>query len=88
MNINRLAKWAHEAKPRERLLGSTEVIESVFGKLKYLEKDRSKGRFAPFLLTLAGVVSKTKSVGGRSENNGVSADKKSKVSPFEPARAR
>jgi hypothetical protein len=76
MNINRLAKWAHEAKPWERLLGSTEVIESVFGKLKYLEKDRLKGRFAPFLLTLVGVVSKTTSVKGRSESNGVSADKK------------
>jgi hypothetical protein len=48
-----------KANPRERLLGSSEVIESVFGKLKYFEKDQSKSGFTVFLLSLAASVSET-----------------------------
>jgi len=50
---------SEKAKPRERLLGSSEVIESVFGKLKYLEKDQSKSGFTVLLLSLAASVSET-----------------------------
>jgi hypothetical protein len=48
-----------KAKPDERLLGSSEVIESVFGKLKNLEQDQVKSGFTAMLLSLAAVVSKT-----------------------------
>ena len=48
-----------KAKSDERLLGSSEVIESVFGKLKYLEKDQSKSGFTVLLLGLAASVSPT-----------------------------
>jgi hypothetical protein len=43
----------------ERLLGSSEVIESIFGKLKNLEQDQVKSGFTAMLLSLAAVVSKT-----------------------------
>lgn len=48
-----------KAKPNERLLGSSEVIESVFGKLKWLEKDQSKSGFTGLILGTAAIVSKT-----------------------------
>ena len=48
-----------KAKPGERLLGSSEIIESVFGKLKNLEQDQVKSGFTAMLLSLAAVVSKT-----------------------------
>jgi hypothetical protein len=48
-----------KAKPNERLLGSSEVIESVFGKLKWLEKDQSKSGFTGLILATAAIVSKT-----------------------------
>ncbi len=38
------------AKPGERLPGSTEVLESCFGKLKQLEKQQSRGGFTQLLL--------------------------------------
>ena len=48
-----------KAKPDERLLGSSEIIESVFGKLKNLEQDQVKSGFTAMLLSLAAVVSTT-----------------------------
>ena len=43
---NELAKFVEKeslkANDDERLLGSSEIIESVFGKLKFLEKDQPK----------------------------------------------
>ena len=48
-----------KARPGERLLGSSEIIESVFGKLKNLEQDQVKSGFTAMLLSLAAVVSKT-----------------------------
>jgi len=48
-----------KAKPTERLLGSSEVIESVFGKLKRLEKDQAKNGFTGMLLSIAAMVSST-----------------------------
>jgi hypothetical protein len=48
-----------KANPGERLLGSSEVIESVFGKLKRVERDQSKNGFTGLLLSVAAMVSTT-----------------------------
>jgi hypothetical protein len=47
------------AKPKERLLGSSEIIESLFGKQKHIEKQQSKSGFTGLLLSLAAIVSET-----------------------------
>jgi hypothetical protein len=41
---------ARKARPGERLPGSTEVLESCFGRFKNLEKDQAKGGFTSLLL--------------------------------------
>jgi hypothetical protein len=41
---------ASKAKPEERLPGSTEVLESCFGRFKTLERDQAKGGFTSLLL--------------------------------------
>lgn len=48
-----------KAKPNERLPGSSEVIESVFGKMKWLEKDQAKSGFTGLILGVAAIVSHT-----------------------------
>ena len=48
-----------KAKPNERLLGSSEVLESVFGRFKQLEHDQVKSGFTGLLLSLAALVSTT-----------------------------
>ncbi len=48
-----------KTKPNERLLGSSEVIESVFGKMKWLEKDQAKSGFTGLILGVAAIVSHT-----------------------------
>jgi hypothetical protein len=50
-----------QVRPGERLLGSSEIIESVFGKMKRLEQDQSKNRFTTLLLGLGALVSTTTS---------------------------
>jgi hypothetical protein len=54
-----LAEESLQARPHERLVGSSEVIESVFGKLKRLEHDQSKGGFTGLVLSSAAMVSTT-----------------------------
>ena len=44
------------ARPGERLVGSSEVEESVFGKLKSLEGDQSSSGFTRYVLSLGAVV--------------------------------
>ena len=44
------------ARPGERLIGSSEVEESVFGKLKALEGDQSRSGFTSYVLSLGAVV--------------------------------
>ena len=44
------------ARPDERLVGSSEVEESVFGKLKSLEGDQSSSGFTRYVLSLGAVV--------------------------------
>ena len=53
------AEQEMKVRPKERLLGSSEVIESVFGKFKYIEKDQAKSGFTGLLLGLPAIVSKT-----------------------------
>ena len=48
-----------KAQLKEKLLGSSEVIESTFGKLKYLEKDHSRCGFTSLILSVGAFVSKT-----------------------------
>lgn len=43
-------------KENERLLGSSEIIESVFGKQKYLERDYAKEGFTPLILGIGAFV--------------------------------
>ena len=54
-----IAAESFKARPDERLVGSSEVIESVFGKLKHLEQDQSKGGFTGLVLSVAAMVSTT-----------------------------
>ncbi|MDY6894327.1 MAG: hypothetical protein SVO01_02750 [Thermotogota bacterium] len=50
---------AEKALPDERLLGSSEIIESSFGKLKYLERNQSKSGFTVFMLSYAASIAET-----------------------------
>lgn len=54
-----VAQEAAKAHPDERLLGSSEIIESVLGKLKRLEQDQSKSGFTGLLLALCATVATT-----------------------------
>lgn len=54
-----VAQEAAKARPNERLLGSSEIIESVLGKLKRLEQDQSKSGFTGLLLALCATVATT-----------------------------
>jgi len=48
-----------KAKDNEKLLGSSEIIESVFGKLKRIEGDQDKSGFTGNVLSICAMVSKT-----------------------------
>jgi hypothetical protein len=48
-----------KAAPHERLLGSSEVIESVFGKLKRLEQHQARSGFTGLVLAVGAIVSPT-----------------------------
>jgi hypothetical protein len=54
-----VAQEAAKARSGERLLGSSEVIESVLGKLKRVEQDQAKSGFTGLLLSLGAMVSTT-----------------------------
>jgi hypothetical protein len=49
---------ARQLKPGERLPGSTEVLESCFGKFKHLEKQQSRGGFTQLLLGFGALLAK------------------------------
>ena len=48
-----------KARPGERLPGTTELLDSCFGKLKYLERDQCKSGFTNLLLSLGALLSQT-----------------------------
>jgi hypothetical protein len=54
-----VAEEALKVQPHERLLGSSEVIESVFGKFKRLEATQGKSGFTGLLLTIGAMVAHT-----------------------------
>lgn len=56
-----VAAQSSQARPGERLPGSTEVLESCFGKFKALEKDQAKGGFTGLLLAFGALLTKTTS---------------------------
>jgi hypothetical protein len=51
-----IARQAQPLKAGERLPGTSEVIESAFGKFKTIERDQAKGGFTGLLLALAACV--------------------------------
>lgn len=53
-----VTRESSKARIGERLPGSTEVLESCFGKLKALESDQSKSGFTGLVLSLGAMVSK------------------------------
>lgn len=48
-----------KAQPGECLLGSSEVIESVFGKFKYMQREHEKGCLTAMVLAIPAMVSQT-----------------------------
>lgn len=54
-----VATEAAKAAPHERLLGSSEVIESVFGTLKRLEHDQAHSGFTGLVLAVGALVATT-----------------------------
>lgn len=47
-------------RPGERLPGSSEVLESTFGKFKTLERDQSQGGFSSLILSLGTILSQSR----------------------------
>jgi hypothetical protein len=56
--IKFVRQQASKAKPGERLPGSTEVLESCFGRFKTLERDQAKGGFTSLLLGFGALFAK------------------------------
>lgn len=54
-----VAQEEAKVKPHERLAGSSEVIESVLGKLKAVEQDQAKSGFTGLVLSVCALVSTT-----------------------------
>lgn len=54
--IDYVAEQSHSARGDERLIGSTEVVESLFGKLKRLEGQQNKNGFTKLLLGMSASV--------------------------------
>lgn len=56
-----VAQQSSAARPGERLPGSSEILESRFGKLKSLEADHQQGGFTQLVLSYAAVLGETSS---------------------------
>ena len=54
-----VAGQARRAKPGERLPGSTEVLESCFGRFKHLEKQQARGGFTSLVLAFGAMLAET-----------------------------
>lgn len=57
--VSFVAEEAFQANPGERLVASSEVIESIFGSLKRLAHDQVKSGFTGLILAVAALVSTT-----------------------------
>ena len=56
--VDFVSKQESLARPKERFPGSTEVLESCFGKFKQLEKQQSRGGFTQLLLGFGSLLAK------------------------------
>ena len=54
-----VAKQARRARPGERFPGSTEVLESCFGRFKQLEKQQARGGFTSLVLGFGALLAET-----------------------------
>lgn len=54
-----VASQSRQAKPGERFPGSTEILESCFGKMKVLEKQQSQSGFTGFMVSFGAMLAKT-----------------------------
>jgi hypothetical protein len=54
-----VAEQGQQARPDERLPGSTEVLESCFGRFKQLEKQQARGGFTSLLLGFGALLATT-----------------------------
>jgi len=54
-----VAKQARRARPGERFPGSTEALESCFGRFKHLEKQQSRGGFTTLVLGFGALLADT-----------------------------
>ena len=52
-----VVKESSKAKDNEKLVGSSEIIESIFGKLKRIEQNQAKSGFTGLILSVAALVS-------------------------------
>ena len=48
-----------KARPGERLLGSSEIVESVFGSFKYLQGEHARGSLTGLVLAIPAMVART-----------------------------
>jgi hypothetical protein len=59
--IRFVARQARQTKPGERFPGSTEVVESCFGKMKELEKQQARGGFTSLVVSFGALLAETTS---------------------------
>lgn len=54
--VSFVSQQARQTRPGERFPGSTEVLESTFGKMKAMEKQQSRGGFTSLLLSFGALL--------------------------------
>jgi hypothetical protein len=59
--VHFVASQAKQTEPGERFPGSTEVLESCFGRMKELEKQQARGGFTSLLVSFGAMLAKTTS---------------------------
>lgn len=57
--IRFVARQARQTKPGERFPGSTEVLESCFGKMKQIQKQQARGGFTSMLVSFGALLAET-----------------------------
>lgn len=57
--IRFVARQARQTKPGERFPGSTEVLESCFGKMKQMQKQQARGGFTSMLVSFGALLAET-----------------------------
>jgi hypothetical protein len=57
--IEQVLEASLKARPGECLLGSSEVLESIFGKFKYMQDEHARGGFTAMVLAIPALVAQT-----------------------------